>query len=51
MSGVTGDPSEESLALATVNRTSLDRTGMPSCHFALGLMWNAMLSESAAQAQ
>jgi len=38
MTGLTGDPSEESFALATVNRTSVDRTGTPSCHFAFGLM-------------
>ena len=41
------EPSVESVVLRKVKRTSFERTGWPSCHFARGLMWNAMLSESA----
>src|ERR1700682_6619759 len=51
MSAATGVPSVESLVLWSVNRTSLDRTGCPSCHFARGLMWHAMLSESGLHVQ
>ena len=38
MTDAVGEPSVESLVLTIVKRTSLERTGWPSCHFAFGLM-------------
>ena len=45
-SGLTPEPRVESVVLWNVKRTSLERTGVPSCHRASGARRNVMLSES-----